>query len=138
MHRVLSPWFSDRELACRHCGAIRFHPGFPEQLAALRIELALPMHVLSACRCKVYNDLPVDLGGVGGHVRSLHVCDYAQHPGQEGTLGIDVATLDGNYRGRLFSVAWRRGWSIGWNAARRFLHIDRRDYAGLAQTSFDY
>jgi hypothetical protein len=57
----------------------------------------------------------------------------------EGTMAIDIATPDGAYRGELFSLAWARGWSIGWNARRGFLHLDRRiDLSGWAQTTFDY
>lgn len=138
MHRDLMRWFTKRELDCNHCGALKFHPGFDVELAALRVEFARPMTVMSACRCKVHNDRPAAQGGAGGHPRSLHVCDHAQHPGQEGTLGIDIATPEGAYRGDLFALAWRRGWSIGWNAARKFVHLDRRDFVGLAQTSFDY
>lgn len=129
----MTKYFSTAELQCK-CGCARavFHPGFLAELDGLREEFGLPMKPTSACRCKKHNT------NVGGNPRSLHICDEPQHPGQLGTLGIDIATPDGTYRGRLFAFAWRRGWSIGWNAKRGFLHLDRRDYAGLPQTSFDY
>jgi hypothetical protein len=111
---------------------VRFHHGFLDSLEAVRVELDLPMPVMSGCRCLIHN------AAVGGHQKSLHVCDHEQHPGQEGTLGVDVATPDGAYRGKLFAIAWKHGFSIGWNAAKRFLHLDRRDLVGLPQTSFDY
>lgn len=134
----VTPHFTQAELACRHCGMLRFHPGFLAALEDLRVQFARPMAVLSGCRCKAHNDRPAAEGGAGGHVRSLHVCDREQHPGQQGALGIDIAATDGAYRGALFVRAWHHGWSIGWNAKRGFLHLDRRDYVGLPQTTFDY
>ena len=134
--------FTPSEFRCRGIGCcgglIRIHPGFLDRLQLLRNELGLPMHVLSGCRCAVHNARPARLGGAGGHARSLHVADHPMHAGQEGTLGVDIAAVDGYYRGRLFSIAWQHGWSVGWNAARSFLHLDMRQWVGLAQTSFDY
>lgn len=133
MRQRLTEHFFRDEFACR-CGCYKLilHPGLIEQAQALRTEFGQPMHVTSGCRCKDYNLI------IGGHERSLHICDDPQHPGQLGTLGFDVAAVDGNYRGRLFTIAWRRGWSIGWNAKRGFLHLDRRDWVGIRQNSFDY
>ena len=91
-----------------------------------------PMNVTSGARCKAHN------GTVGGHPKSLHIFDDPQHPGQDGALALDVATVDGAYRGALFALAWQHGWSIGGNGPRKFLHLDRRDLVGLARTSFDY
>jgi hypothetical protein len=114
------------------CGLAKFHPGFLDSLEALRVDLRQPMKLTSACRCSEHNE------AVGGHPKSLHVGDVAMHPGQEGTLGVDVEAADGNYRGELFTKAWKHGFSIGWNAKRKFLHLDRRDLVGLPQQSFDY
>lgn len=125
--------FYEDEFRCRcGCGQLRLHPGFMGELQLVRVELALPMHPTSGCRCAAYN------ADIKGHERSLHVCDQPMHPGQLGTLGADFAAVDGAYRGKLFSIAWRRGFSIGWNAKRGFLHLDRRDFIGLPQASFDY
>ncbi len=33
-------------------------------------------------------------------------------------------------------LAWERVWSVG--VARGFIHIDRRDFAGLSQMLFGY
>ena len=127
-------YFTYDEMACDHCGGARLHPGFGEELDALREEFGQPMAVTSFCRCKQHNT------NVKGHEKSLHVFDFPAHAnlGQQGTLAVDVATPDGTYRGKLFAIAWRRGWSIGWNASKKFLHLDRRDMIGLPQTSFDY
>lgn len=124
--------FTDAELRCWHCGMLKLHRGFREALEALRDALKRPMLITSACRCKAHND------AVGGHPKSLHIGDVPQHPGQTGCLAVDVATPTGAFRGDLFRLAWERGWSIGWNAKRGFLHLDRRVDVGLPQSSFDY
>lgn len=132
--------FTDKELGCRHCGLVKLHPGFGQELDSVREEFGYPLILLSACRCKEHNDRPAEAGGAGGHERSLHVCDEPAHAdkGQEGCLAADFVAVDGAMRGRLFDILWRRGWSIGWNARRGFLHGDRRDWLGMKQTTFDY
>jgi hypothetical protein len=125
-------FFSDAELRCKHCGQLKLHRGFRDALEALRREFGRPMTLTSASRCKAHNE------AVGGHPKSLHIGDVPQHPGQTGSLAVDVATPDGAYRGQLFQVAWKHGFSVGWNAKKGFIHLDRRDLVGLPQTSFDY
>lgn len=125
--------FTRAELECNcGCGLLALHPGFGAELERLRLTLAEPMVINSACRCALRN------AAIGGHPRSLHVADHPFHAGQDGCLAVDVAATDGRYRGRLFVVAWELGWSVGWNAKRGFLHLDRRDWIGLPQTTFDY
>lgn len=125
-------FFKDAELACTHCGMLKIHRGFRDELENLRRELNQPMKVSGPGRCKVHNV------NIKGHENSLHIMDEAQHPGQTGMLAVDIEAADGAYRGHLFALAWKRGWSIGWNAKKKFLHLDRRDFVGLPQTSFDY
>lgn len=122
--------FTKIELACRCCGLMTFHPSFLEHLHGLRIAFDKPMSLSSACRCLAHNIRE------GGAKKSLHIGDTPQHPGQLGTLAVDVRVPDGAYRGALFALAWRLGWSIGWG--RGFLHLDRRDWVGLPQQTFDY
>lgn len=111
---------------------LKLHRGFRGELNELRREFGLPMKISGPGRCKAHNT------AIGGHAKSLHIMDEPQHSDQQGCLGVDVETPDGAYRGRLFSIAWKRGWSIGWNAKKKFLHLDRRDWVGLQQQSFDY
>lgn len=126
-------YFKDPELVCKcGCGILKLHRGFRDELERLRIAFKRPMVITSACRCKKHNE------AVGGHPNSLHVGDVPAHPGQTGALAVDVETLAGDFRGELFRLAWERGWSIGWGGKRRFLHLDRRDFVGLPQNSFDY
>ena len=134
---MLSVNFSRAEMACRGttcgCGGLaRFHSGFMARLQMLRTEFGKSMTVNSGCRCNTHNS------NVGGHPKSLHVGNVDHHPGQTGCLAADIATPDGAYRGELFALAWRHGFSIGWNAKKGFLHLDRRDFVGLSQNSFDY
>lgn len=125
-------FFKDAELACTHCGMLKLHRGFRDELEGLRREFGLPMTITGPGRCKAHNT------AIKGHAKSLHIMDEPQHPGQQGALGVDVATPEGAYRGKLFAIAWKRGFSIGWNGDKKFLHLDRRDFVGLPQTSFDY
>ncbi len=125
------PNFTRDELQCRcGCGQLRLHPGFLDALQSLRSWFERPMTVSSGCRCRSYNV------AVGGNSRSLHICDEAQHEGQQGTLAVDIATSDGAYRGDLYTLAWRHGFSVG--EGRGFLHLDRRDMVGLRPTTFPY
>lgn len=131
--------FFEYELVCQcGCGLLQFYPGLPAELQSLRNTFGHPMIITSGCRCKVHNARPASEGGAGGHPRSLHVGDFEQHPGQKGCLAVDVATPDSYYRGELFYLAWEREWSIGWNAKRKFLHLDKRVWIDLPQASFDY
>lgn len=124
--------FSESELACQGTGTVMVSERFMEELQALRTEFGQGMTINSGCRSAEHNR------NVGGHPRSLHICDEPAHPGQDGCLAVDIRTSSGVYRGQLFQIAWQRGWSIGWNAKKNFLHLDRRDFVGLPQNSFDY
>lgn len=143
--------FTAGELQCRDSGLLIIAPGFADKLKELRVEFNQPMIINSACRSREYNDRPRNLGGVGGHPRSLHVCDYPHWP-TGGCCAVDVSThrwtgeewvergLD--YRSLLEWLAWDLGWSIGYG--RTFLHLDRRtDYIPKGfmqhkQTRFNY
>lgn len=109
-------YFTKRELACRHCGMVILAPGFAEKLLELRLAFGEAMTVNSACRCKEHN------ARVGGHPRSLHVCDDPAHS-TGGCCAVDIGTRDGGYRARLIKHALQLGWSVGVNAA--FVHLDR-------------
>lgn len=130
---MMTPSFSKKELECKcGCGLARFHPGFLNAIQGLRDELGLPMTLTSACRCAKHN------AAEGGKPKSFHIGDEANHNGQEGAMAIDVATPNGEFRGKLFAIAWARGFSVGWNAKKGFLHLDLRTELGLQQTTFDY
>jgi len=136
MAEKLSKDFYDHELRCPGSGILRLHPGFLDELQLLRDDVftrtSKGMIITSGGRSAKYNAL------IGGHPKSLHVMDEPQHEGQLGLLAVDVAMPDGIYRGVVFSLAWARGWSVGWNGAKKFLHIDKRILIGLPQTTFDY
>lgn len=130
--------FTVSELACSHCRKGKLAPGFSTKLVELRVCLDETMILNSACRCKEYNDMPRDEGGVGGHPRSLHVFDYPHHP-TEGCCAIDVRTYGRHlgYRNKLIETARRLGWSIGFG--KHFIHLDRRtDYTDLPRAEFNY
>lgn len=127
------PNFSAEELRCKGSGLLILAPGFGQALQGLRDALGAPMTINSACRSAAHN------ADVGGHPRSLHVCDTPHWP-TGGCCAVDVRALagrDDEYRAALEALAWARGWSVGVNP--RFLHLDlRTQYAGLAQARFTY
>ncbi|WLD56895.1 D-Ala-D-Ala carboxypeptidase family metallohydrolase [Salinispirillum sp. LH 10-3-1] len=109
-------YFTKKELACKGTGIIRLAPRFADELLALRLELDEPMNLTSACRSKSHNT------NVGGHPRSLHVCDEPYWP-TGGCCAVDVGTTDPAYRARLIKTALLMGWSVG--VHKDFIHLDR-------------
>jgi zinc D-Ala-D-Ala carboxypeptidase len=128
----MTPHFSRAELQCKcGCGLAQFHPGFLDHLETLRRGYGRSMRLTSACRCAAHNAKvsPQAL------LRSLHIGDKETRPGHKGTLAVDVAVTSED-KGDLFAIAWRHGWSVGWN--RGFLHLDRRVDIGMPQITFEY
>ncbi len=122
--------FTVGELRCKGSGMLQLAPGFDRELKALRLALDEPMIVSSGCRSAEHNE------SVGGHPRSLHVCDKPHHP-TGGCAAVDIRTQDAAYRARLVRLALERGWSVGVHA--RFIHLDRRtDYTDRNQALFLY
>jgi len=122
--------FSPDEMRCKGSGMLIVSDQFMDALQTLREEFSRPMFLTSACRSAAHNN------SVGGHPRSLHVCDEPARKEQQGCLAVDVTVVDGSYRGHLVATAWRLGWSVGWH--KTFVHLDRRDFVALKQTTFDY
>lgn len=127
------PWshFTPAEVACKSTGFILLHPGFMDALQALRAGFGRSMTVTSCCRTKAHNEK------VGGHPRSLHVCDEPQHPGQKGTLAVDIAVANAVAARDLGLLALNTGWSVG-VPRTGFIHLDRRDLVGLPRGLFGY
>mgnify|MGYP003146416546 CR=1 FL=1 len=122
-------YFTDQELRCPDTGEVRLDPRFADMLAKLRHRLNEPMDPTSACRSRYYNI------EIGGHERSLHVWDHPTHD-VEGTAAIDIAAPSLGYALRLVQTALGMGWSVG--VGRGFIHLDRRDLAGLEPGLFGY
>ena len=124
--------FSANELRCKGSGKLILAPGFAEKLLELRLALDDSMILNSCCRSKTHNQ------NVGGHPRSLHVCDFPFWP-TNGTCAIDVRTTHRSpeYRERLVATARKLGWSIGFHP--NFIHLDRRtDYTNRPRAEFKY
>ena len=133
MTKFSLPSFTEAELRCKGTGMLRLAPGFGQALQGLRDAFGRPMTINSCCRAAEHN------ASVGGHPRSLHVCDEPYWP-TRGTCAVDVRLVSGEHdelRDELVDIAWARGWSIGFHP--RFLHLDlRSEYAGLQQARFNY
>lgn len=127
--------FSVAELACRGSGMLALDPLFAKLLLELRQAFGRPMVVTSCCRSAAHNR------AVGGHPRSLHVCDDDRfHKALAGAAAIDIACPDGGYARALVYLALSRAWSVGirQTGAGQMVHLDRRDLAGLAPAAFGY
>jgi len=128
----MTPHFPAHELRCKcGCGLVQFQSGFLDHLELLRTTFGRPMRLTSACRCAEHNAKV----SPQAPLRSLHIGNRETRPGHKGTLAVDVAVA-GEDKGDLFAIAWRHGWSVGWN--KTFLHLDRRSDIGMPQTTFEY
>jgi hypothetical protein len=128
----MTPHFTKDELQCKcGCTLAQFQPGFLDELELLRTVFGRPMRITSACRCSDHNARV----SPQAPLRSLHIGNRETRPGHKGALAVDVAVF-GEDKGDLFAVAWRRGWSVGWN--KNFLHLDRRVDIGMTQVTFEY
>lgn len=113
-------YFSDAELACRHCGEIRLAEGFQNKLNALREAAGHAMHINSCCRCKTHNQ------ATGGRESSFHL---TSHPWGCCAADVSIVNWDSQKRWQFIHKAMELGWSIGVNFQKQFIHIDRRtDY----------
>lgn len=65
-----SEHFSEKELACKHCGENRVTPELLDLAEKVRSILGVPMIVHCAYRCPIHN---AEVGGVSGstHVRGM-------------------------------------------------------------------
>lgn len=107
---------------------LRLADGFDTSLRALREAFRAPMILTSACRGAAYN------AAIGGHPRSLHVCDTPHHL-TGGCCAIDVKSQGEEYDETLRWLAWDMGWSVGYGHG--FTHLDRRiDYRRADGTEF--
>jgi|TARA_R100001530_G_C4320819_1_gene155714 hypothetical protein len=131
-------FFSHDELACKKTGEVILAEGFADELALLRIAFNRRMVVNSCCRSAEHNRTMMPKG----HPRSLHVHDEqhvyndSRYHDFSGCAAIDIRTPDIVYARQLVDIALRRGWSVG--VAKHFIHLDRRDYAGLEAGVFGY
>jgi zinc D-Ala-D-Ala carboxypeptidase len=121
--------FSHSELECKTTGIVKLAEGFADRLVMLRLAYGKPMPVTSCCRSAERN------AKVGGHPKSLHVYDRNAH-GLDGTAAIDIA-VNPSEAWSLAFVAMKEGWSVG-VSSRGFVHLDRRDLAGLPRAMFGY
>ena len=121
--------FTSAELACKATGTVRLAAAFADRLIALRLAWDRPMVVTSCCRSAAYNRM------VGGAADSFHVWDHPRVAG--GTAAIDIAVTGGAVARELVALALGLGWSIGVPRAG-FVHLDRRELAGLPPALFGY
>ncbi len=125
------PHFSRQELE-DPSGALVLDSRFAIALPYLRLQVGHPMRLTSCCRTRERNLQ------VGGHPRSLHVCDRPYRTLALGCMACDVSTWgwSSDKRDRFCSMAAELGWSVG--VASIFVHLDRRVDIGLPRADFEY
>lgn len=113
-------YFTEDELKCKGSGLCILDPLFAKELLGLRVEFDEGMTSTSCCRSKAHNEAE------GGHPRSFHVCDEPFWEKAKGAAAIDIKMRDGRYNLKLVRIASKRGWSVGINFRKKFIHLDRR------------
>lgn len=128
------PYFTQNELACRHCGLIKLDLVFAAALVSLRHTWNSPLTPSSICRCPKHNDDSF------GHPRSLHLTENPVHQ-TEGCAAIDISWKywPRHQQLKFAQLAWSKSWSIG--LSEKFIHLDARALLkniGLDQKIFLY
>lgn len=108
------PNFSEREMACRHCGRADMDPMFMRVLQALRDELGFPLVISSGYRCPEHNASVSTTGRDGPHTTG-RAADIKIH----------------GHRARLLiaHAGFFSGIGVKQNGphAQRFIHLDTLD-----------
>lgn len=103
-------YFSEKELACQHCGENKFDPEFLELLNHIRVDCGFPLPVTSGYRCPQH---PIEAA--------------KKNPGAHSSgRAVDIA-VSGNRAYKLLQVALSAGVPrIGVNQKgdSKFIHLD--------------
>ena len=110
----------------------QFHPGFLDYVLDLRIFVNRKFFVSSGARSAKHN------GEVGGKFNSLHIWDKPRNKYQKGCMAVDVEVRHPSFKPLVVSGALLRGWSVGINDRKHFLHLDMRTMIGMPQAVFSY
>ena len=108
------PFFSEKELSCKHCGKNKMVPSFMQKIVKLRRELNFPFVVTSAYRCPAHNKKVSTTGEDGPHTTGR---------------AIDIA-VQGDLAYRLVAAALREGFTgigVSQKGTSRFIHLDDLD-----------
>lgn len=109
----LSKHFTEKELACKHCGLLHIEPRLLSALEELRELADAPIYILSGYRCVTHNSK------VGGAKNSLHTA------GKAVDLTIKGYSLKEMYQLADSVNAFYLG-GIGIYPDEKFIHVDVR------------
>lgn len=136
-HQVV-PFFKAQELACPGTALIQYEPIFLACLVTLRFTVNHGMTLNSAGRSPSYN-ATID----GAHKNSLHQTLNPKHKNKYTKHALMACAVDVSTRRwseskikKFVATAEKLGFSVG--IAKTFIHLDRRDLAGLPQHRFYY
>jgi hypothetical protein len=125
------PFFTERELGCRHCMEIKLDLDFAAMLPALRLTWDKPLALTSVCRCPIHNK------SVGGHPSSLHMTENAKWK-TDGCMAADIHWAKWPVAEKLKFArhAHKMGFRVGLHST--FCHIDLGRKLGLSPKPFIY
>lgn len=121
-HYKAFPNFSDKELACQHCGKFNDSPEFIKLMGdvqAIRTKLKVPISISSGYRCE---DHPIEArkiakGGVAGH-HSHAAVDLQVHTNDALKVLTEALSMEGCFTG--IGIDQKGSYN------RRFIHLDNR------------
>jgi uncharacterized protein YcbK (DUF882 family) len=111
---MLTANFSEKEMACSHCGECHMDAAFMDALQALRDSFGRPLIVTSGYRCPDHNDAISSTGRDGPHTTGRAV-DLA------------VSRRDAHEVLRLAMAMTFTGIGVAQKGTGRFLHLDTLD-----------
>jgi len=107
----MSQYFSDKEMACKHCGKVNMDPLFMDYLDEVREQYGKPLIVTSGYRCPEH-PIEAKKTKAGAHTTGKAV-DFAVDRGDAYRL-LEIAV----------GTDWFTGIGIQQKGSGRFIHLD--------------
>lgn len=131
MTEYVTEHFTREELACNGSDEFNYEEAFLCALEELRQECGFPFNVTSGCRAPDYN------AAIGGHPNSMHLTWNPKYGCK--ACAVDIVMPSGHKLATLVEYALEKGFSVGLNKAKNFVHLDMRTmFTGRDSTVWVY